>query len=80
MAEIHFNTFLLKAFSRAGITARLAPTGAVRLLVFGLGAAIRKASLRVWWSSRGLVTLTLGSAGGWPVITRARAKAGALTR
>ena len=33
------------------ITARSAPTEAVRLPVYRLGAAIRQASLRVWWSS-----------------------------
>ena len=79
MAEIRCNTFLRRASLRAGITAQSAPTGAARLLVFGLGAAIRKASLQLWCSTLVSWTTTLGFAGGWPVITRAQAKAGALT-
>jgi hypothetical protein len=78
-AEIHFNMFPREASSWAAITARSAPTGAVQLLAFGLGAAIQEASLRLWSSST-RVASTLGFVGGWRVTPVVPAKAGGLTR
>ena len=54
-------------FEMAATTAQLALIGVARLQVVKPGAAIRKASLRVWWTSRRWVASTLDFAGGWPV-------------
>lgn len=81
MVEIRFKIFLSRAAASllAVTTARSAPIGAVRLQVVKRGAAIRKASSRPW-STCHTFPQAAGSAGGWPAITVAPVKAGALTR
>ena len=81
MVETRFKTFwpLAAASSWRAIIVQSALIGAVRLAIARRGAAIRKASSRLWSTCHSF-RQAADSAGEWPVITLAPAKAGALTR